>query len=127
MKKQHVTSYYLVDIYRQLKENSLSVNKLSAREIVSQIALDVKEDNKKSFNSLNEMERMALKIISFLNATPKILLESLLNKIDSKKNIGVMDSLLKRRIVFPSIGNLTTYRKVSIEMINIFDSFKEFV
>jgi len=127
LQKKNITAYYLVDIYRQLKGNSLSDVKLLPQDVVKQIALDIKEDNKKSYNALDEMERMALKIISFLKITSKTLLENLLKKIDSKKSVGVVDSLLKRQIVFSSIAVLPINRKDEIETVDIFDSFKEFV
>ncbi len=127
LEKQNVTAYYLVDVYRQLKSNSLSEARLLPKEVVGQISLDVKEDNKKTFGSLDDMERMALKIVSFLKVTPRLLLENILLKIDSVKGGGVLDSLLKRRIVFPTKTFATTYRQIEVETINIFDSFKEFV
>lgn len=111
LKKQNVTAYYLVDVYRHLKSNSLSVARLLPKEVVGQISLDVKEDNQKTFGSLDDMERMALKIVSFLKITPRILLENILLKIDSVKGSGVVDSLLKRRIVFPVKTFMPTYRQ----------------
>jgi superkiller protein 3 len=127
LKKQNVTAYYLVDVYRQLKRNSLSDTGLLPKEVVAQISLDVREDNKKTFGSLDDMERMALKVVSFLKMIPRTLLENILLKIDSVKGAGIVDSLLTRRIVFLSKSLAPTYRKVEVETINIFDSFKEFV
>jgi tetratricopeptide (TPR) repeat protein len=125
--QKNVTAYYLVNIYRQLKRNELTKEKLPPKDIIAQVSIEVKEDNRKTFGGLDDIERLALKIISYLDVTPVTLLEHLLRRSDPKKGEGVIDSLLARDIVFPVEGLLFTPRRTKVNAVNMFDSFEEFV
>jgi tetratricopeptide (TPR) repeat protein len=125
--QENVTAYYLVDVYTQLKRNELAEDTLPPKDIVAQVSIDVKEDNRKTFGGLDEIERLALKIISYLGVSPRVLLERLLQRSDPEKGQGVVESLLSRKIVFPEEKLLLTPRRTKVEAICIFDSFEEFV
>lgn len=122
--KKSVTPYYLVNIYTKLKENQ---NGLSSKEIVADIPLDVKEDNYKTFGSLGEIDRLALKIISYLDFTPKILLEKLLIRSDNDKSKNVLETLIKRKIVYVLESHMNIPKRLSFEEICIFDSFRDYI
>ena len=125
--QENVTAYYLVHVYTKLKRNELAEDKLPPKDIVAQVSIDVKEDNRKTFGGLDDIERLALKIISYLDLTPRVLLERLLQRSAPEKGQGVVESLLSRRIVFPAEKLLLTPRRKKVEAICIFDSFEEFV
>jgi tetratricopeptide (TPR) repeat protein len=125
--QENVTAYYLVDVYTRLKTNELAEEKPPPKDIVAQVSIDVKEDNRKTFGGLDDIERLALKIVSYLYVTPRVLLERLLQRSDPEKGKGVVESLLVRRIVFPAERLLLTPRRTEVEAICIFDSFGEFV
>ena len=71
--KENITAYYLVDIYIHLKQKEEKGRNLA--EIINDVQIDLQEDNQKTFSGLNEIERLALKIITYLDITPKVLLE----------------------------------------------------
>lgn len=125
--QQNITAYYLVNIYMKLKSNTLAEKELLPKDIVAQVSIDLEEDNRKTFGSLREIERLALKIISYLDVTPRILLERCLERTDSDKGKGVVESLLARKIVFSTENILYNPNRVKVEAICIFDSFKDFV
>ncbi|MCK4392980.1 tetratricopeptide repeat protein [Candidatus Bipolaricaulota bacterium] len=126
----NVTAYYLVDIYRQLKRNDeleREEEKLPSSDIVAQVSIDMEEDNRRTFGSLNDIERLALKIISYLDTTPRLLLEHLLQRSDLQKSKGVIESLLARRVAFPGEQVILTPKRTELETVRIFDSFEEFI
>ena len=130
LNQENVTAYYLVDIYRQLRRNDeleREEEKLPSREIVTQVSIDMEEDNRKTFGSLNDIERLSLKIISYLDTTPKPLLEHLMQRSDPQKGKGVIESLLARRVAFLAEQLIQTAKRTKFETVRIFDSFEEFI
>jgi len=125
--KENVSAYYLVDFYKRLKQNSDLKSEISPRAIIEGIAIDVEEDNRRTFGGLLEIERLALKIISWLDVAPKDLIEKLLIRSDSQDGNGVIDSLINRKVVFIDKTTLDNGRNVVVEKLCIFDSFKEFI
>ncbi|MDI6786222.1 MAG: tetratricopeptide repeat protein, partial [bacterium] len=110
----------LVAIYRQLKEGIKT-----KQEILSNIPTKVSEACQRMYNSLNDGERFALKVISYLDGTTEEVISSALKLygLDDK----VTASLKEKGIIYQSLLSRLSPNFTTLSILDIYDELKQLI